>query len=503
MASSPSGYDWTKDKIRVSDLLRARGNQSFKSKKYQDAIENYSQALNVLPPLPPPSEISNYITTITESLVFALVNRAFCHLKLSNYKQCIKDCSRVLHWDHLCEKALFRRAKAFEAIGECSKALIDLKRLKKTTNKPTNKPIQKLLAKVNEQMHTIESKTIPTTSTSTSITTTSNTTTTNSTTTIIQCPLDAIAENALHVVVSFLSMVEIERCSCTGKLMAVTCNSNYLWKCLYNQRWGNICNLATASVTVPFQSAVNKTDFSWKLFYKDVLFGNTALNVQVLNRETSRNLEFTMSAYDAKVTYRIELNSYHCTYLRDGRGLVCETVDRQQLRPIPKDLENKTSKYDPFQLYLDPNTKYHKQNQLSWKEGQGVEIQWKRHKDHPFGWWYGEISKIWHDTKATTGKVGDLVHIQMPGLSQSEMILMEDTNTDDNDNNNVANDKKVLTKVTVIFEQYKKESCWHQVTVVVGSKEDVRSMGGWVGGIRRSLTSKQDWNGFLPNRKIS
>jgi hypothetical protein len=36
----------------------------------------------------------------------------------------------------------------------------------------------------------------------------------------------------------------------------------------------------------------------------------------------------------------------------------------------------------------------------------------------------------------------------------------------------------------------------------MNAKNAIRSLGGWVGGIRKSTTAKQVWKGFLPGRKI-
>ena len=37
---------------------------------------------------------------------------------------------------------------------------------------------------------------------------------------------------------------------------------------------------------------------------------------------------------------------------------------------------------------------------------------------------YGRVERIWHDDRAETGEVGDIVHVRMPGASQTTAILV-------------------------------------------------------------------------------
>jgi len=60
-----------------------------------------------------------------------------------------------------------------------------------------------------------------------------------------------------------------------------------------------------------------------------------------------------------------------------------------------------------------------------------------------------------------------------------------------------------LNKVTVCFKQYKDFSPWFKVTMVVGVKEAVRCMGGYVGGMKRvNLEEQKQWLTFFPKYEI-
>jgi len=60
-----------------------------------------------------------------------------------------------------------------------------------------------------------------------------------------------------------------------------------------------------------------------------------------------------------------------------------------------------------------------------------------------------------------------------------------------------------LNKITVCFKQYKDFSPWFKVTMVVGTDEAVRCMGGYVGGIKRvTLEEQKRWLTYFPEYQI-
>lgn len=332
-----------------------------------------------------------------------------------------------------------------------------------------------------------------------------------------------------------------------------------------------------------------------------------------------------MSAYSAVASYRLELDAWHVQYDDDGRGVVCETVEAEQLRAVPAEL----ARCGAQQLWRDDLLRID-----SFSVGDGVEIQWRRQNSHPFGWWYallappavgtaghaarmrsrgvplqhaslrsttrtpltrapyrahsvpldgcgrryGQVERIWHDDRAETGEVGDIVHVRMAGASQATAILVPEEQSASRaaalrregaaggaagsaDAGAAAQSDKVgeavgkpagaetpasplwwagmeageaeqaeeaeqegaaerptpeepplLTKVTVVFPQYVERSPWRRVTVVLGTTSEVRSLGGWVGGIRPAAgrqasraertKAKAAWDRFLPDKRI-
>ena len=73
----------------------------------------------------------------------------------------------------------------------------------------------------------------------------------------------------------------------------------------------------------------------------------------------------------------------------------------------------------------------------------------------------------------------------------------------------------ILTKITVVFPQYVEDSPWRRVTVVLGTTHAVRSLGGYLGGIRPAAgagaspkeraTAKRIWEKnrtYLPKQRI-
>ena len=70
---------------------KEEGNRFFKMRNYYEAIEKYTEVVNVLKTKDEPEEVDVRIASLS--------NRAACHLKLRNFKDCIKDCDTILKKD--------------------------------------------------------------------------------------------------------------------------------------------------------------------------------------------------------------------------------------------------------------------------------------------------------------------------------------------------------------------------------------------------------------------
>lgn len=404
----------------------------------------------------------------------------------------------------------------------------------------------------------------------------------------VQSVQPALLLNAdvLVVVCSFLDTDELYSFSSCRKSFFDASQRNIIWRPLFESRWFSASSLCTQSQSIfddsrslnsvleahqvaSIEDAANAVEAAvnaalagtspprgtWKRIYKGFLFGLVCLNLQVFNREIKRNLEFAMSCYTAKVTYRRELDRdsdnsggtsratgggsycYHATYDNDGRGIVCESIEHRQIREVPRDIASLPSTASLL-VHADVS------GGRNFQVGEGVEIQWRRQQNHPFGWWYGVVEKIWQDTKEETGQVGDVLHVStLSGVAATPILIpdngeavevlqppgqhsiiadlvnahldsqrLEQKSESSCKVGKTDQVEKKLMKITVVFPQYYEDSPWRRVTVVLGAKHTVRSMGGYVGGIRlaaghsaspaeRSL-SVHTWEQFMPPRKI-
>ncbi|KAI9686426.1 MAG: hypothetical protein M1822_003771 [Bathelium mastoideum] len=100
--------------VQKLDRMKEEGNTSFKTGKYQKAVDTYTQALEVDPQ-----------NKGTNSKI--LQNRAMCLTKLKKYKEAIADCTRALELDPSYTKARKTKAKAMGESGDWEEAVRELK----------------------------------------------------------------------------------------------------------------------------------------------------------------------------------------------------------------------------------------------------------------------------------------------------------------------------------------------------------------------------------------
>ncbi|KZF24144.1 TPR-like protein [Xylona heveae TC161] len=114
--------------VQKLDRMKSEGNAAFQGRRYQEAVDMYTQALQVDP--------SN--KGINSKL---LQNRAMASIKLKNFKQAIADCTRALELDSSYLKARKTRAKALGESGDWEEAVKELKEI--AENNPSEPGIQK------------------------------------------------------------------------------------------------------------------------------------------------------------------------------------------------------------------------------------------------------------------------------------------------------------------------------------------------------------------------
>ncbi|CAF4439319.1 unnamed protein product, partial [Rotaria sp. Silwood2] len=125
--------------------LREQGNQAFKQGKFQDAIDQYTEALNLLTNLPLSETIKNELTKCYS-------NRSQCYINLNQYEDAIEDATRALEYTPADQKSLYRRSTAFEHLGKLHEAISDAQRLISISSKgsSTDEQTNTLLRKLRE-----------------------------------------------------------------------------------------------------------------------------------------------------------------------------------------------------------------------------------------------------------------------------------------------------------------------------------------------------------------
>ncbi|TVU34728.1 hypothetical protein EJB05_16576, partial [Eragrostis curvula] len=226
--------------------------------------------------------------------------------------------------------------------------------------------------------------------------------------------------------------------------------------------WGLRCDAATASSTAavaaepvvpaaaPPPAAAADTVAAW---YRALECGEFCFPAQVYNREDG-HVGFVLSCYDAHLRYDRRTDTFTARYPPHGRkpakeedGVHWSRVRAPPVSTTPHDLHASDCLED-----LRP--------------GDHFEIQWRKNKDFPYGWWYGVVG---HQESCNANE-------HLCRCHQDDMIVLE-------------------------FQHYAPGSRWRQTIV---SRKDHREKGdetdGFYGGIRK-LQSKDEistWRRFWP-----
>ncbi|GAB1598965.1 mitochondrial import receptor subunit TOM70-like [Argonauta hians] len=139
----------TTNKISNTDpalKIKEEGNIFFKSGKYNEAIESYTKAISLC------SDNKMQLATFYQ-------NRAAAYDQLENHRQVVEDCSMALELNPKYSKALLRRAKSADQIGNLKIALEDLTllcMLENFSNVDTVKFSERILRDLGKQKAKIE-----------------------------------------------------------------------------------------------------------------------------------------------------------------------------------------------------------------------------------------------------------------------------------------------------------------------------------------------------------
>jgi tetratricopeptide (TPR) repeat protein len=79
------------------DALKDAGNKQFASGNFEEAVKQYTMAIEI---------------TIEQPNHIYFANRANAYLEMANFEECIKDCDQAIKIDPTFAKAYYRKAKA-------------------------------------------------------------------------------------------------------------------------------------------------------------------------------------------------------------------------------------------------------------------------------------------------------------------------------------------------------------------------------------------------------
>ncbi|PWA88994.1 70 kDa peptidyl-prolyl isomerase [Artemisia annua] len=116
----------TQEKIEAAGKKKEEGNAFFKAGKYKKAVKRYEKAAKFI----------EYDTNFEEEekkqakalKITCNLNNAACQLKLKEFKQAEKLCTKVLELESTNVKALYRRAQAHMNLADLDLAEIDIKK---------------------------------------------------------------------------------------------------------------------------------------------------------------------------------------------------------------------------------------------------------------------------------------------------------------------------------------------------------------------------------------
>uniref|UniRef100_A0A7N0VKF7 F-box domain-containing protein n=1 Tax=Kalanchoe fedtschenkoi TaxID=63787 RepID=A0A7N0VKF7_KALFE len=292
-----------------------------------------------------------------------------------------------------------------------------------------------------------------------------------------RCLLD-LPELPLHCILDRLPPDGLCTMAAVCTSLRDQCRSDYYWEKHLSEKWGRIlgeaaykewqCYIAARARSISLSRQVKQR--YWLSYFLSVLPGYSrkpdlkksgetcqesqpqkestmalylALDsgkfwfpAQVYNRENG-HAGFMLSCYDAKVRYESTTDTFHARYSPHGRQTLEENIEWGRLRAPVVDTPAKALHISDCLADLQP--------------GDDIEIQWRRNKEFPYGWWYGVVG---HLETCEGGEYHCRCH-------QSDTVVLE-------------------------FKQYAQGSRWRKTLVKRDThREEGNTVDGFYGGIRK------------------
>lgn len=228
---------------------------------------------------------------------------------------------------------------------------------------------------------------------------------------------------AIETILEKLEPADLCTMACVSNYFRDICLSDYLWKRHMTQKWGRIIGLAAQKEwklhiasqkerlsscedgrerkgffkvylsklwsVVMLKSSHNdgrkssepRNTSSILSFYRALETGKFCFPAQVFNRENG-HVGFIMSCYDAELTYNCHTDTFEARYQPHGsKDIPAENgVTWERLREAPVDKSPRDLHISDCLDGLRPRDH--------------IEIQWRRNKHFPYGWWYGVIGHL-------------------------------------------------------------------------------------------------------------
>ncbi|XP_078438442.1 F-box protein At2g32560-like [Wolffia australiana] len=223
------------------------------------------------------------------------------------------------------------------------------------------------------------------------------------------------------------------------------CGIDRLWSRHLEEKWGRLLEF------IPDQKN------SIMAFYRSIETGRLCFPAQIFNRENGHP-GFMLSCYDAEVSYDSVTDTFMARYPPHGRraAAIEEDVTWERLRAPPVS----ASAYDLYSSNSLANL----------RPGDHVEVQWRRNKEFPYGWWYGVVGHL-------APCSGDELHCH---CGTSGEVVLE-------------------------FKQYSAGSRWRRAILRrEGSQEEGNEVAGFYGGVRK-LNRRDEiaaWLRLLPTTSL-